>query len=119
VWNSDCAVPVRLIAGNIVALQLLGLGLAVSFGFAAASLMRWLYVLLTGETLGLRHLREPGIAQPLRAIAVVASGPDIMLGWGLRQWGRRPAAGSLAIAASLLWSFMMGVVILTKLFGFT
>lgn len=99
-------------------LQLFGFGLAVSFGFAAASLLRWIHVLLTGEMLAFRHLQQPGRTQPLRAIAVVASGPDIMLAWGLRTWKRRKAAGAVIVMVSLAWSFLLGVVILTRVFGF-
>ena len=39
----------------------------------AASLLRWIHVLLTGEMLAFRHLQQPGRTQPLRAIAVVAT----------------------------------------------
>lgn len=100
-------------------LQLFAFGLAVSFGFMAASLTRWVYVLLTGEMLAFRHLQQPGRSQPIRALAVVAGGPDIMLGWGLRTWKRRKIAGAGIVALSLGWSFMMGVVILTEVFGYT
>lgn len=99
--------------------HLFAFGLAVSFGFAAASLMRWIYVLLTGEMLGFRHMREPGRSKPLRALAVVAGGPDIMLGWGLRTWKRRKLVGAAIVAISLGWSFLMGVVILTKVVGYS
>ena len=94
-------------------------GLAVVSGFIAASLLRWLYVLLTGEMLGYRHLVQPGFYQPVRALAVMMSGPDIMLAWAIRTMTRHKLAGFIMLALSLGWSFILGVVILTKVFGYT
>ncbi len=114
----SCAELARCL-GIIMILHLFAVSLAICFGFAGASFLRWIYVLLTGEMLGYRHLREPGRYQPLRALAVMASGPDIMLGWGLRKWRTRKLAAMLILALSLGWSFFLGVVILTKVFGIT
>lgn len=121
IWreNWGCAGTARSFGIGAMVLQLFAFGLAISFGFAAASLMRWIYVLLTGEMLALRHLQQPGVAQPIRALAVVAGGPDIMLNWGLGLWKQQKLAGAAIVALSLGWSFMLGVVILTKVFGFS
>ena len=92
--------------------------LAIVAGFGAASMLRWVYVLFTGEMLGYRHLVEPGFYQPVRAIAVMMSGPDIMLAWAMRTLANGKAAGVIILAFSLGWSFILGVVILTKVFGY-
>lgn len=92
--------------------------LAIVFGFAAASLLRWAYVLFTGEMLGYRHLVEPGFYQPVRALAVMMSGPDIMLAWAMRSLGEGKIHGLVILLLSLGWSFILGVVILTKVFGY-
>ena len=92
--------------------------LAVVFGFAAASLLRWVYVLFTGEMLGYRHLVQPGFYQPVRALAVMMSGPDIMLAWALRTLAQGKWMGALLLLLSLGWSFILGVVIISWVFGY-
>lgn len=93
--------------------------LAIAFGLAGASLLRWIYVLITGEMLGYRHLVEPGFYQPVRALAVMMSGPEIMFSWSLRMLESRQPAGVLVLLLSFGWSFILGVVILTKIFGYS
>jgi hypothetical protein len=92
---------------------------ALAAGVVASNLARVGYGMLTRDALGFRHLIMPGFFQPLRALAVVAAGPVLVLRWGLAHGRAHTAAGGAAIAASFVWSFLEGVVILTQCFGVT
>ena len=91
---------------------------AIAVGVAAAGVTGSLWALATGERPRFGLLLEPNAFAPLCALVVVASAPLLLL---LTAWRfvSRPIAGMLLIAASLGWSFLQGVFILTQFLGVT
>ncbi len=91
---------------------------AVAMGIVAAGVTGSLWVLATGESPRFGLLLEPSAFAPIRALVVVAYAPLMILLWAWR-FIDRPIAGMLLVAASLGWSFLQGVFILTQFFGVT
>ena len=89
---------------------------AIAVGFAAAGVAGSTWALATGEELRFGLLLEPGLIAPLRALAVVACAPLLLLVAAWRFVGNA-IAGMLLVAASLGWSFLQGAFILTQFFG--
>jgi hypothetical protein len=88
-------------------------------GLLVAQLARAGYAAFAGEALAFHHLVTPGFFQPVRALAVIAAAPALLLSYAWGGLAARPLLGVIAAASSLLWSFCMGVVIMTRCFGLT
>ena len=91
---------------------------AIAVGIVSAGVTGSAWALATGERPRFGLLLEPSAIAPLRALAVVIHAP-IMLLVGAWRFAGNPFAGLLIIAASLGWSFLQGVFILTQFFGVT
>ena len=89
---------------------------AIAMGIVAAGVTGSLWALATGERPRLNLLLEPSVFAPIRALVVVAYAPLMILLWAWR-FIDRPNTGMLLVAASLGWSFLQGVFILTQFFG--
>ena len=91
---------------------------AVAVGIVAAGITGSMWAMATGERPRFGLLLEPSAIAPLRALVVVAYAPLLIL---LAAWRfvESPIVGMLLIAASLGWSFLQGVFILTQFFGVT
>ena len=91
---------------------------AVAVGVVTAGITGSMWAMATGERPRFGLLLEPSAIAPLRALVVVASAPLLLLLAAWRFVGS-PIAGMLLVAASLGWSFLQGVFILTQFFGVT
>ena len=91
---------------------------AVAVGIAAAGVTGSVWALATGENPRFGLLLEPSRMAPLRALAVVIYAPILLLFAAWRHIGSA-SVGMLLVVASLGWSFLQGVFILTQLFGVT
>jgi hypothetical protein len=91
---------------------------AIVVGLVAAGIMGSIWSLATGEELRFGLLLEPSFLAPVRALVVVACAPLLLLLAARRHVGSA-VVGLLMIAASLGWSFLQGVFILTQFFGVT
>ena len=91
---------------------------AIAVGIVAAGVTGSMWAMATGESPRFGLLLEPSAMAPVRALVVVAYAPLMILLWAWR-FIDRPIAGMLLVAASLGWSFLQGVFILTQFFGVT
>ena len=91
---------------------------AVAVGVVTAGITGSMWALATGERPRFGLLLEPSAIAPLRALVVVACAPLLLLLAAWRFVGS-PILGMLLVAASLGWSFLQGVFILTQFFGVT
>ena len=91
---------------------------AVAVGIVAAGVTGSLWAMATGERPRFGLLLEPSAIAPLRGLVVVIHAP-VMLLMAAWRFAGNPFAGLLIIAASLGWSFLQGVFILTQFFGVT
>ena len=91
---------------------------AVVVGIVAAGITGSAWAMATGERPRFGLLLEPSAIAPLRGLVVAIHAP-IMLLVGARRFAGNPFVGLLIIAASLGWSFLQGVFILTQFFGVT
>ena len=89
---------------------------AVAVGIVTAGITASLWTLAVGEEPRFRLLLEPSAVAPLRALVVVTSAPLLLLMAAWRYVGRG-TVGMLLVIASLGWSFLLGVFILTQFFG--
>jgi ABC-type nitrate/sulfonate/bicarbonate transport system permease component len=90
---------------------------AVAVGFVSAGIIGSGWALMTGDRPQFRLLLEPSVFVLFRTLAVVVHAPLIMLCNGFWKFLANPAFGSILIAASLGWSFLQGVFILSQFFG--
>ena len=91
---------------------------AVAVGIVTAGITASLWRLAVGEEPRFSLLLEPSAVAPLRALVVVVSAPLLLLLAAWRYVGSA-SVGLLLVAASLGWSFLQGVFILTQFFGLT
>ncbi|MGB8316456.1 MAG: hypothetical protein WCE69_18420 [Aestuariivirga sp.] len=89
---------------------------AVAVGIAAAGVTGSVWALATGESPRFGLLLEPSLMAPIRALAVVIYAPILFLFAAWRHIGSA-IVGMLLVIASLGWSFLQGVFILTQFFG--
>jgi hypothetical protein len=91
---------------------------AAAVGLVSAGVMASLWTLAAGEEPRFGLLLEPSAVAPLRALVVMVSAPLLLL---LAAWrfAGSASAGMLLVAASLGWSFLQGVFILTQFLGVT
>ena len=92
--------------------------IAAAVGVVTAGITASLWTLAVGEEPRFGLLLEPSAAAPLRALVIVTSLPLLLLLVAWRHAGSLSVALLLA-AASLGWSFLQGVFILTQIFGVT
>jgi hypothetical protein len=89
---------------------------AVAAGIVLAGATASLWTLAVGEEPRFSLLLAPSAIAPLRALVIIVSAPILLLLVARRCGG---SAGMLLVAASLGWSFLQGVFILTRIFGVT
>jgi hypothetical protein len=89
---------------------------AAAVGIVTAGATASLWTLAVGEEPRFGLLLEPSAIAPLRALVVVVSAPLLLLLAAWRYVGSA-SVGMLLVAASLGWSFLLGVFILTQFFG--
>jgi hypothetical protein len=94
----------------------LGYLFAVAVGIVMAGITASLWALALGEEPRFGLLLEPSAIAPLRAIVIILSAPLLLLLAAWRYIGNASVAMVL-VAASLGWSFLLGVFILTQFFG--
>ena len=90
----------------------------IAVGIVAAGVTGSMWAMATGESPRFGLLLEPSAIAPVRALIVVAYAPLLILLTAWRFVGS-PILGMLLVAASLGWSFLQGVFILTQFFGVT
>ena len=90
----------------------------IAVGIVAAGVTGSMWAMATGESPRFTLLLEPSAIAPVRALVVVAYAPLLILLTAWRFVGS-PILGMLLVAASLGWSFLQGVFILTQFFGVT
>ena len=90
----------------------------IAVGIVAAGVIGSMWAMATGESPRFGLLLEPSAIAPVRALVVVAYAPLLILLTAWRFVGS-PILGMLLVAASLGWSFLQGVFILTQFFGVT
>ena len=91
---------------------------AIAVGIVTAGATASLWTLAVGEEPRFGLLLEPSAIAPLRGLVVVASAPLLLLLVAWRYVGNA-GVGMLLVAASLGWSFLQGIFILTQFFGVT
>ncbi|HRA92721.1 MAG: hypothetical protein IT541_06730 [Hyphomicrobiales bacterium] len=91
---------------------------AVAVGIVTAGIAASLWTWAAGEEPRFALLLEPSAVAPLRALVIVVSVPLLLLLAAWRYVGSASVA-MLLVAASLGWSFLQGVFILTRIFGVT
>jgi hypothetical protein len=94
--------------------------LAVFVGIVSSGLIGSVWELATGEDVRLRHVLDPDptLLTPLRVMAAIFSAPAKVLSDGFWWLIAQPLLGVPILALGFVWSFLQGVVILTKVFGF-
>jgi hypothetical protein len=85
-------------------------------GIVMAGITASLWALALGEEPRFGLLLEPSAIAPLRAIVIILSAPLLLLLAAWRYIGNASVAMVLVVA-SLGWSFLLGVFILTQFFG--
>jgi hypothetical protein len=91
---------------------------AIAIGIVTAGVTASLWTLVVGEEPRFGLLLEPSAVAPLRALVIVVSAPLLLLFAAWRYVGS-VSVGMLLVVASLGWSFLLGVFILTQFFGVT
>lgn len=91
---------------------------AVAVGIVTAGVVASMWTWAAGEEPSFALLLEPSAVAPLRALVIVVSVPLLLLLAAWRYVGSASVA-MLLVAASLGWSFLQGVFILTRIFGVT
>lgn len=93
--------------------------LAAVTGIASAGLTGSGWAMVTGERPTLWMLSRYSLTTPLRAAALAIYAPLALIRAGLGYVGHNPVLAVLIAGAGLFWSFLQGVFILTRVFGFT
>jgi hypothetical protein len=91
---------------------------AIAVGIVAAGITASLWTLAVGEEPRFGLLLESSAIAPLRALVIVVTAPLLLLLAAWRYVGSA-SVGMLLVVASLGWSFLLGVFILTQFFGVT
>ena len=118
-----CAIPARvhvLVGEQRMEMQQAAQLLAVAVGIVSSGLVSSLWEIATEENLQLGNLLDPAptFLTPLRVLAIVLSAPIIVLVDAFWWMLAKPVFGVPLVMAGLVWSFLQGVFILTKVFGF-
>lgn len=94
---------------------------AIAVGVVAAGIIASMWELAFDEEPGLGRLFDPDptLLTPLRALAVVLSAPVMVMKLALSWLIDQPLIGVILLLAGSLWSFLQGVFILTRVFGFS
>ncbi len=94
--------------------------LAMAVGIVSSGLVASLWEIATEESLQLGDLLDPAptILTPFRVLAIILSAPIIVLVDAFWWLLAKPLFGVPLVTAGLAWSFLQGVFILTKVFGF-
>ena len=92
---------------------------AIATGIVSSGAIASLWAILVGEAPSFRLLADDDIFIPIKIPVVILSGPTTLImdaAWWLIE---RPMVGLLMLLGGLGWSFVQGVVILTRIFGVT
>ncbi len=92
---------------------------AIATGIVSSGAIASLWALLTDESPSFRMLGDDDILIPIKVPVVILSGPTTLImdaAWWLFE---RPLIGLMMLVLGLGWSFVQGVVILTRIFGVT
>ena len=92
---------------------------AVATGIVSSGAIASFWAILAGESPSFKMLGDDDILIPIKVPVVILSGPTTLImdaAWWLFE---RPLLGILMLVGGLGWSFVQGVVILTKVFGVT
>ena len=94
--------------------------LAMAVGIVSSGLVSSLWEIVTEENLQLGDILDPApsLLTPLRVMAVILSAPIIVLVDAFWWIIAKPIYGVPLVVAGLVWSFLQGAFILTKVFGF-
>lgn len=94
--------------------------LAILVGIVSSGIIGSAWELATGEDVRLRDILDsnPTLLTPFRVLAAVFSAPAKILLDGCWWLIAQPFFGVPILAIGFAWSFLQGVVILTKVFGF-
>ena len=101
-------------------MQHLAYVMAMVVGIVSSGIVGSAWHLATGEDVRLRDIldAQPTGLTPFRVLAAVFSAPTKILLDGLWWMIAQPVLGVPILALGFVWSFLQGVVILTKVFGF-
>jgi hypothetical protein len=101
-------------------MQHLAYVLATLVGIVSSGIVGSAWELATGEDVRLRDIldAQPTGLTPFRVLAAVLSAPAKILLDGFWWLIAQPLFGVPILAIGMGWSFLQGVVILTKVFGF-
>jgi vacuolar-type H+-ATPase subunit I/STV1 len=92
---------------------------AIAVGIVSSGAIASLWTILAGESPGFSMLGDDDILIPIKVPVVILSGPTTLImeaAWWLIE---RPLLGLLMLIGGLSWSFVQGVVIMTRIFGVT
>lgn len=94
--------------------------LAMAVGIVSSGLVSSLWEIATDENLQLGDILDPTptLLTPLRVMVVIWSAPIIVLVDAFWWIIAKPLFGVPLVVVGLVWSFLQGVFILTKVFGF-
>jgi hypothetical protein len=94
--------------------------MAILVGIVSSGLIGSAWELATGEDVRLRDILDPdpSVLTPFRVLAAVFSAPTQILLDGFWWLIAQPFLGVPILVAGFAWSFLQGVFILTKVFGF-
>ncbi len=94
--------------------------LAMAVGIVSSGLVSSLWEIATDENLQLGDILDPAptLLTPLRVMVVIWSAPIIVLVDAFWWIIAKPLFGVPLVVVGLVWSFLQGVFILTKVFGF-
>ncbi|MDE2447205.1 MAG: hypothetical protein KGO94_13605 [Alphaproteobacteria bacterium] len=92
---------------------------AIATGIVSSGAIASLWAILVGESPRFSMLSDDDIFIPIKVPVVILSGPTTLImdaAWWLIE---RPLLGFAMLIGGLSWSFVQGVVILTRIFGVT
>ena len=92
---------------------------AVATGIVTSGLIASLWSLATDGASPWSGLEEPDLLTPLRALVLVFSAPTALLSNGSYYLIAQPLIGLILLFLGVGWSFVQGIVILSKIFGVT
>lgn len=92
---------------------------AIATGIVSSGAIGSLWKVLAGESPSFKMLADNDILIPIKVPVVILTGPTTLLIDAAWWMIKRPSVGFLMLLAGLGWSFVQGVVILTRIFGVT
>lgn len=90
---------------------------AVATGIVSSGAIASFWAILVGETPSFKMLGDDDYLIPIKVPVVILSGPTTLIVDSASWLFERPLLGVLMLLGGLGWSFVQGVVILTRIFG--